>query len=144
MVPSAVQDVAPWRLARRGAATEPPERRTTSVRAAFLLGLAVLLIPVVAYLWFVDHFAVNTIFLDQWSNVDLLRVWYAGHLDLGTLWASHGDHRLLFPNLIVLGLAQFTHFNVVAEEYLSVIMLIATAVIIVVGHRRRCPVNLVC
>src|SRR5580698_2984654 len=73
------------------------------------LGTAALAIPVAAYFWFIDHFSVNIVSFDQWDDIRLLRHWYAGQLTLSDLWASHGDHRILFPNLIVLGLAGLTH-----------------------------------
>jgi disulfide bond formation protein DsbB len=101
------------------------------------LGTAALAIPVAAYFWFIDHFSVNIVSFDQWYDIRLLRHWYAGALTLSDLWASHGDHRILFPNLIVVGLAEFTHLNVTFEEYLSALMLVGSAVLVVVAHRRR-------
>jgi len=111
----------------------------TSSRTSLVLGLAALAVPVAAYFWFINRFSVNTVYEDQWSDVSLLARWYSGHLAFGDLWAAHGDHRLLFPRLIVLGLAEFTHFNVDVEEYLGAVMLLAATVMIVAAHRRRSP-----
>ncbi len=55
------------------------------------------------------------------------------------LWAQHGDHRMFFPNLIVLLLAYTTHFNMVFEEFLSAAMLMAATALLILTHRRRRP-----
>jgi hypothetical protein len=103
------------------------------------LGVLVPLVPIGAYFWFIHQYSVNVVYLDQWSDVGLLNHWYNGTLTISDLWASHGDHRILFPNLIVIAQAELTHFNVVFEEYLSGVMLVATTVLFVATHRRRSP-----
>jgi hypothetical protein len=103
------------------------------------LGVIVPLLPIGAYFWLIHQYSVNVVYLDQWSDVALLSHWYNGTLTLSNLWASHGDHRILFPNLIVIALAQFTHFNVVFEEYLGGAMLIGAAGLFVATHRRWAP-----
>ena len=95
--------------------------------------------PIGAYFWLIHQYSVNVVYLDQWADVTLLDHWYTGTLTLSNLWASHGDHRILFPNLIVIALAQFTHFNVVFEEYLSGVMLVTATGLFILIHRRRAP-----
>ena len=90
-----------------------------------------------AYFWFIHQYSVNVVYLDQWSDIALLNHWYHGTITLGDLWASHSDHRIFFPNLVVIALAQFTRFNVVVEEYLSGAILTAAAVLFIATHRRR-------
>jgi hypothetical protein len=97
-----------------------------------VLGVTVLAIPAAAYFWFIDRFSVNVVDVDQWSNIKLIQSWHKGGLSFGDLWAPHFDHRVLFPNFIVLGLAQFTHFNVIIEEYISAVMLVATTAVVIV------------
>jgi hypothetical protein len=94
---------------------------------------------VVAYLWLIDAYAVNTIFVDQWSDLGLIHQAYSGHLTLSVLWAQHTDNRILFPNLVVLLLAKTTHFNVIDEEFISAFTLMAATALLIVGHRRRSP-----
>jgi Bacterial Ig domain len=96
-------------------------------------------LPIGAYFWLIHEYSVNVVYLDQWSDVGLLSHWYSGSLTFSDLWASHSDHRILFPNLIVIALAEFTRFNVVCEEYLSGVMLIAAAGLFIATHRRRAP-----
>ena len=79
--------------------------------------------PVLAYFWFVDHFGLNTIWIDQWNDLGVISRADSGHLTFSTLWAQHTDNRILFPNLVVLILAYTTHFNIVNEEFLSATIL---------------------
>jgi hypothetical protein len=92
---------------------------------------------IIAYFWLIDAFAVNTVWVDQWSDLALINHTYSGHLTLSALWAQHTDNRILFPNLVVLLLAKTTHFNVVDEAFLSGCLLVIATSLLIVGHRRR-------
>ncbi len=96
-------------------------------------------LPVAAYFWLIQHYAINEINGDQWDNVALIGRSYNGTLGLGALWAQHNENRMLFPNLVVLLLAHSTRFNVVLEEYLSGVMLVAAAGLLIWAHKRRSP-----
>ncbi len=91
-------------------------------------------IPVVAYFWFLHHYALNVIFRDQWSDV-----YTVNHDWFGNLWAQHDVHRILFPNVVVVFLAEYTHLNIVLEEFISAGCLVAATALLVVAHRRRIP-----
>ena len=114
---------------------EAGESKPAVLRCA--LTVAILAIPVAGYFWFIDRFSVNVVYWDQWADINLVREWKTSGLSFGDLWAAHGDHRILFPNMIVLGLTQFTHFNVVVEEYLSAVMLVTATALVIATHRRR-------
>ena len=79
------------------------------------------------------------VFADQWHDIHIIALSHSGTLTLGDLWAQHGENRVLVPDLLVLALAHTTHFNVVYEDYVSGFLLIATAVLLIVAHRRRSP-----
>jgi hypothetical protein len=96
-------------------------------------------IPVCAYLWFIQHYGVNVIWRDQWSDVNLARQLHMGRLSLGTLWAPHNQNRLLFPNLLVVVLAQTTRLNLFVEMYLSALILVASIALCIWTHKRRSP-----
>ena len=115
-----------------GVDRSPPGHRSMAVLA--VVGFS---IPVVAYFWFIDHYALNIIRTDQWSDIQLLADSYSGHLSFGDLWALHYENRILFPNLIVLLLSRTTDFNVLVEEYVSAAMLIASTGLFIFAHRRR-------
>jgi hypothetical protein len=94
---------------------------------------------VVLYFWFIQHYSVNTVWVDQWSDIPIIRQAFNGHLTLGSLWAQHGENRVLFQNLIALLLAYTTHYNVVVEEYLSGVMAVAATGLFILAHHRRSP-----
>ncbi len=117
------------------AISQPLGRR----RALHILTVASFAAVVIAYLWLVDAYGLNTIWVDQWSDLGLIEHAYSGHLTFSTLWAQHTDNRILFPNLVVLLLAKTTHFNIVDEEFLSAATLLGSTGLLIIGHRRRTP-----
>ena len=131
MPESAPNDIKPM----FSAASPAPARRI----ALLILTFVSFAVPVLAYFWFVDHFGLNTIWIDQRSDLTLISHVYSGHLTLSTLWAQHTENRILFPNLIVLLLAYTTHFNIVDEEFLSATILVLSIALFIIGHRRRSP-----
>jgi hypothetical protein len=67
-------------------------------------------------LLFVARFGVDVPWLDQWDLVPFLD---------GTShdwWAQHNEHRLLFPRLIMVGLARLTRWDVRWEMWLIVVL----------------------
>ena len=93
---------------------------------------------VATYFWFITSFGANTIWgNDEWSDLILIQHAYSGHLTLSALWAQHNENRILFPNLVVLFLAEVTHFNVKSEEFLSGLTLVGATTALILGHRRR-------
>ncbi len=116
-----------------------------------ILAAIVFLAVIVAYFLFIHAFGVNVVYRDQWSDVQILGQSLSGHLTLGQLWAQHNEERLLFPNLIVVLLGRTTHFNIVYEEYVGAVLLVASIALLILAHRRRarqvdwlwyCPVAL--
>lgn len=107
--------------------------------AVDVVAFALLVATVASYFWFVDAYGVNTFWLDQWSDLNLIQQAYSGHLTLALLWSQHTDNRILFPNLVVLLLARTTQFNVIDEEFLSSLTLVLAAGLLIIGHRRRSP-----
>ncbi len=119
----------------------PIGARTHQTRSLVLSIIAILgfVLPIAAYFWFIHQYSLNIIAGDQWDDVRLISHSYNGTLDLNTLWASHNENRIFFPNLIVLLLSRSTHFNILFEEYFSGVMLIVAMGLIVYAHKRRSP-----
>ena len=104
---------------------------TWKIKVLTVLGFA---IPVGAYLALLVHYQVNAIDGDQWSDVQVI-----AHPNWSTLWVTHTDNRVLFPNLIVLALAHTVNFNIEVEEYLSALMLFVSVALLIWAHKRRSP-----
>jgi hypothetical protein len=100
---------------------------------------AAFVLPVAAYFWMIHHYAVNVVYFDQWSDVNLAGRSYAHTLTIGNLWTQHSEQRMFFPNLVMLLLVHVTHMNIVLEEYLSALMLCAAIYLLIWTHKRRTP-----
>lgn len=96
-------------------------------------------LPVLAYAWFIHRYAVNVVWGDQWADLNVIARLHAGHLSLGTLWQQHNEERNFLPNLLVVLLADTTHFNVVVEMYVGALCLAGATALFVVTHRRSGP-----
>jgi Bacterial Ig domain len=108
------------------------KQSSSTQRALSALAILGFALPIAAYFWLIHHYGVNTIFADQWYNVDLIR----HGLSFSTLWAQHSEHRLFVPNLIVLLLAHTTHLNILFEEYLSGVMLCVAIGLLILADKR--------
>lgn len=69
---------------------------------------------VAAYIYF---FGLNIPFWDQWETVSLLMKQHQGTLTFADLFAQHNEHRPFFPRLIWIALAEWTRYNVKAEQW---------------------------
>ncbi len=125
-------------MAADGSPSGVPER-TEAVHSRALDGLGVigLLLPVVAYFWFIHRYGANVLWHDQFADIDTLSHLYSHTLSIGTLWTQHDENRVLFPNLVVLLLGVTTHLNVSVEEYLSGFLLAAAILVLIQAHRKR-------
>jgi len=112
----------------------PLQQRPATALAIFSFAAIISL-----YFWFIQHYSVNAIWVDQWSDIPLIQLAYHGHLSLASLWVQHGENRNLFQNLIAVLLAYTTHYNVVVEEYLSGVMAVLATAFFILAHHRRSP-----
>src|SRR4030042_2040057 len=101
-----------------------------------LSGLAILIMVFVPFLILivdVAKYRVDVPFWDQWNFVPLLGKSYQEGVTFQDLWGQHNEHRLLFPRLIMLGLAHASRYNIVWE--LVVIIILAAAIFVLLWHQ---------
>jgi len=79
-------------------------------------------LPIVVLVALVLHYSVNVPFWDQWDLVTLLQRHNHGATDLSGLFAQHNEHRLLFPQFVMIVLATATHWNVIVEMMFSILV----------------------
>jgi hypothetical protein len=96
-------------------------------------GKILALAPLVFLIWTVFHYAVAVPFWDEWELVPLLDKTYHGGPAFHDLWAQHNEHRLLFPQIIMLALARLTHWDVRYELALN--LLLALGIFAVFVHQ---------
>ena len=86
--------------------------------------LALLLLPPFIVGLYIAMFGVNVIYWDQWSFPPVLQHWYDHSLSFMDLFAQHNEHRIFFPQIIMLGIAVVTSYNTVAEMACSYLLLL--------------------
>src|ERR1035438_4142148 len=102
-----------------------PDKLATSPLFVFLsrYGDKILaLLPLAFLIWVVVQYAVVVPYLDQWELVPLLEKTYHGNLTFSDLWAQHNEHRLIFPQIIMLLLARLTRWNIHYELAVNIIL----------------------
>ena len=107
---------------------EVPRPPSRSPRAA--LSFLALAVPVAVYFWFIDHYALNVIYYDSWSDIYLIAHPWA-------MWSQHNEQWLVFPNIIVLLLGDTIHYNTFVEDFLSGILLLFSTGLFIWTHKRR-------
>ena len=111
--------------------SESAAGRACRVAAPLLL----MSLPLLAYLWFVEHFGVSVVRTDEWTIVPLVGAFHAGQLTLSMLWAQHNENRMLIPNLIQVLLASATHFDTRAPMDLGAGLLVLSFTVLVAFYR---------
>lgn len=87
--------------------------------------------------FYVKTFGVNVPWAEDWFTVQLLQGQAAGTLTWSDLWAQYNEHRLLISRLIVMGIGNLTHLNLLCFMYASVALLMAVVLIVVLVFRRQ-------
>ena len=67
----------------------------------------------------IAFYAVNVPLLDDWELVPIFQHLHAGHFLWSDFWHQHNEHRILFPNLFLVGLAVLDHWNIIVECFCS-------------------------
>lgn len=118
---------------RRSAAS----RATASSRnVPAAAAIALLAVPAVAIGVMIAAWAVNMPSWDEWEMVPVLAHLHAGHFVWADFWNQHNEHRVLFPTLLLAGLAQLDNWNIVVECLCS-LAVAALSFALVVGTARR-------
>ena len=101
-------------------------RELESTPRRFSPWLAAAVLPWALLAALVARNALDVPLIDQWSFVPHIERFYTGTLTAADLWSQHGEHRLIFPRLIMLGLSNVTGWNVLYEIALDVLLATAT------------------
>ncbi len=98
--------------------------------------LVAAILPIALYLLYVDRYAVNALWEDDWSRVPMLDGFFHGHAAFGLLWAQDNEQRLLLPNAIFVVVAHVDHFNTKAVVLLGAAIFCASYICILAAQRR--------
>ena len=91
-------------------------------RSLQIVALLLAMLPLVVLLRTFASYAVDLPIWDEWwSIVPLLQKYFSGTLVWGDFWAQHNEHRLLFPKLLMVGLARLSGYDTRWEMGCSVL-----------------------
>jgi hypothetical protein len=124
------------RIVTESHSDQGPAQHGLKINLRILLRLAVLilaLLPLFILVLNVAECHVDVPFWDQWNFVPLLGRSYEQGVTLADLWGQHNEHRLLFPRLIMLGLAHASKYNIAWE--LVIILFLASATFALLWHQ---------
>ena len=103
----------------------PPSAPERGLSPARLLWMLATLAPALAlvsalFMWFVD-----VPYHDEFAEVSNVATSFSGALTFADLWASHSEHRPVFPRLLVIANAHLTGWNTCYEAALQVLLVAA-------------------
>jgi hypothetical protein len=102
----------------------------TTTRHLDLVVLLLSLAPPLVTLTLVLIYGVNIPIGDQWDFVPLLKKSFSGGLTFYDFWIQHNEHRLIFPRLIMLGLAKLTGWNIIYELMVNIVLAVTTYILL--------------
>ncbi|TFG45531.1 MAG: hypothetical protein E4H40_08190, partial [Candidatus Brocadiia bacterium] len=90
-----------------------------------LVAFAILLPPAIVFS-FVSKLGITIPFWDQWEFVPLLEKLYNHTLTFGDVWKPHNEHRIIFPQALMLILAYLSGWNISLELGASFVLAFLT------------------
>ena len=79
-------------------------------------------IPPLLIAGIIVRYAENVPFRDQWWFAPDVADYWSGRYAWGRLWRPSGDHRVVVPRMLMLGLAGWTHWDVRAEIWFGFVL----------------------
>jgi hypothetical protein len=96
----------------------------------YILPIVLAAIPLVYLIWTSHRLFVDVPIGDQWEMVERFDKFFSGTLTLNDVWRQHNEHRPMFPIIYMIGLGAVTGWNTGAEIASSVVMAIATFLLV--------------
>jgi len=104
--------------------------------------IALLIMPLIIGAIYIRTYGVNVPYWDQWDTVPIfLEKLYNSKLTFFDLLAQHNESRPFFPNIIMIILAKFTHYNVLYEMYFMYAFYCVSFVILCLMYVRDHPIS---
>ena len=101
-----------------------PSRQRSVTRALFLGAL----LPAIFIVICVSKYGVNVPYGDEWLMIPFLAKDHDHQLAWADLYQQHNEHRIVIPKAIYLAFGRFTHWNLHAEMYFSILLCLGTSV----------------
>ena len=101
-----------------------------------VITLAAASVAPILYLIFIDRYATNSFFGDDWSVAPLIHSALSGHLTLGQLWAQYNESRLFWQRIIDVLFGNIDRFDLRSVIFFSAAVLIASYAVLLALFRR--------
>ena len=88
----------------------------------WLLLFALPLVNLLLLTYLVFHYAIDVPDWDQWAFIPFLDKAFRHQLTFRDFWAQHNEHRLLFPRLVMLVCAIWSHWNIRWELAVNIML----------------------
>jgi hypothetical protein len=79
-----------------------------------IVNIAIIL-PIIFTFYYVYNYGLTIPYWDQWALVPLLEKMHNHSLTVADLWAQHNEHRIIFPQIVMLFLARLSNWNIFVE-----------------------------
>lgn len=109
-------------------------------RRNFVIFLIIL--PILLDLIYIKFYGVNVPFWDEWAFVPIIDKFYNNDLSFNDLFAQNNEHREFFARIIMLIAMYFTHYNTVAEMYISCSIASLTLLLLFIIYKQRFGLSL--
>jgi len=70
--------------------------------------------------------SVNVPNSDEWELVPIFQHIHTGHIYWMDFWRQHNEHRIIIPNIVLVTTAYFTHWNLIVENFINIVIAIAS------------------
>jgi len=90
------------------------------IKKSILILLSVL--PLVVLVSRIHKYKVDVPYWDQWNFIPILEKAHEKTLTFKDLWEPHNEHRIVFPRIIMLILADISDWNISYELYFNVVL----------------------
>jgi hypothetical protein len=101
--------------------------------------LILTLLPLIFLIFFVAQYSINIPQGDQWDFIPTLDKFFCGELTLADIWGQHCEHRLFFPRIIMLFLANLTNWDTRYEMFFSLLLAVVLLMILFYTVKNRAP-----
>jgi hypothetical protein len=103
----------------------------------FILVIFLIILPILIDVFYIRIYGVNVVYWDQWGFVLLIDKFYNNNLSFNDFWAQNNEHRPVFARIIMLIAMYLTHYDNVAEMYISCVVVSLTLSILFMIYIQR-------
>lgn len=105
-------------------------------RANYYFVTLLIILPIILDIIYIKFYGVNVPFWDEWGFVPLIDKFYNNTLSFNDLFAQNNEHRELFARVIMFVSMYFTHYDTVAEMYISCGIISLTLLILFILYKQ--------